>query len=401
MKIGVPTETFPGERRVALTPDSIPALTKLKHSVVVQAGAGTQAGCPDQAYQVKGATIASSRGEVFQADAVLMVRGFGANPKAGRSDLELMRRDQVLVGMFDPLSAPPHAKTLAERGVIAFSMELMPRITRAQSMDVLSSQATISGYKAVLLAATHAPRMFPMMMTAAGTITAAQAFVIGAGVAGLQAIATSRRLGAVVRAYDVRPAVKEQIASLGAKFVEMPLETKGAEDKGGYAKEMGEDFVRRQRELMTRVVAECHVVITTALIPGKKAPVLITADMVRGMMPGSVIVDLAAERGGNCELTKADETVCVNGVTILGPSNLPATVPFHASQMYARNLTTFLREICNKEGAFTLDPNNEVHRDTLLTRGGEVVQARVRELPGLNPLPSEAPASPPPVQENS
>lgn len=391
MRIGVPAETFPGENRVALTPDALALLAKLKHTVMVQAGAGARAGHPDHSFTEKGATVVASRAEVFQADAVLMVRGYGANPEAGKADLELMRPHQVLVGMFDPLSSPQQAREVAARGVTAFTMELMPRITRAQSMDVLSSQATIAGYKAVLLAAEHAPRMFPMMMTAAGTITAVHVLVIGAGVAGLQAIATSRRLGAVVRAYDVRPAVKEQIESLGAKFVEMELETKGAEDKGGYAKDLGEDFIRKQREFMKRVVAECHVVITTALIPGKKAPVLVTEDMVRGMMPGSVIVDLAAERGGNCELTKADEAVEVNGVTILGPSNLPATVPFHASQMYSRNLTTFMKEICNKEGAPAFDLKNEVHRDTMLTRGGEVVQVRVRELLGMPPL-SPAPA---------
>jgi NAD(P) transhydrogenase subunit alpha len=359
------------------------ALAKLGHTLSVQAGAGMEAGYPDTAYKRKGATVVADRKELFaSSDAILQVRGLGANSENGAADLELMRPDQVVVAMFDPLSAPESVQDVAQRKVTAFAMELMPRITRAQSMDVLSSQATIAGYKAVLIAADIAPRMFPMFMTAAGTISPAHVFVIGAGVAGLQAIATAKRLGAVVQAYDVRPAVKEQIESLGAKFVEMELETGTAEDKGGYAKDMGDEFIRKQRELMTRVVAENHIVITTAAIPGKKSPVLVTAEMVRGMMPGSVIVDLAAERGGNCELTKVDETVVEHGVTILGPSNLPGTVPFHASQMYARNLVTFLKEI-TKDGALALDMENEVHRDTLLARDGEVVHSRIRELLGL------------------
>jgi len=381
MKIGVPTETFPGERRVALIPDSVPPLVKQGHSVSVQAGAGSEAGYADAAYQEKGATLVVDRKELFAvSDAILQVRGYGNNAGNGRADLDGMREGQIVVAMFDPLSAPQLAAELADRKVISFSMELMPRITRAQSMDVLSSQATVAGYKAVLLAAGLAPRMFPMFMTAAGTISPAHVFIVGAGVAGLQAIATAKRLGAVVQAYDVRPAVKEQIESLGGKFVEMELEAGAAEDKGGYAKEMGEEFIRKQRKLMTKVVATNHIVITTAAIPGRQSPVLVTADMVKGMMPGSIIVDLAAERGGNCELTRVDETVVVNDVTILGPANLPATVPFHASQMYAKNLVTFMKEI-SKDGALALDvENNEVHRDTLLTRDGAVVQARVKEL---------------------
>ena len=385
MKIAVPTETFPQERRVALVPDSITALGKQGHTVSIQAGAGEQAGYPDDAYQAKGATITADRAELFRScDVILQIRGLGSNVEAGPSDLELMRADQVVIGCFDPLSNPESARTLAERRVTAFSMELVPRITRAQSMDVLSSMATIAGYKAVLMAANTVPRMFPMFMTAAGTITAAHVFVIGAGVAGLQAIATARRLGAVVRAYDVRPAVKEQIESLGARFVEMELESGGAEDKGGYARDMGEDFIRKQRELMAKVVAECHVTVTTAAIPGKKSPVLITADMVKGMMPGSVIIDLAAERGGNCELTRMDETVVEHGVTIMGPSNLPSSVPYHASQMYARNLVTFMKEI-TKEGEPAIDLENEVHRDTLLTRSGEIISPRVLSLLGMPP----------------
>ena len=387
MKIGVPSETFPGERRVALVPDSVSLLSKLKHEVIVQAGAGVLAGYPDDVYKGKGATIATDRAEVFRsADAIAQVMGYGANAEAGRADLDMMRDGQIMIAMFDPLSAPDKVKELAERKVISFSLELMPRITRAQSMDVLSSMATIAGYKAVLMAANAAPRMFPLLMTAAGTVSPAHVLIVGAGVAGLQAISTARRLGAVVQAYDVRPAVKEQIESLGAKFVEMDLETGDAQDKGGYAKDLGDDFLRKQRELMTKVVAENHIVITTAAIPGKKSPVIVTAEMVRGMQPGSVIVDLAAERGGNCELTKPDETVVEYGVTILGPCNLSSTIPFHASQMFARNVVTFIKEI-SKDGAFALDMENEVHAGTLLTRDGEVLHARIRELLGM---PAEA-----------
>jgi NAD(P) transhydrogenase subunit alpha len=260
----------------------------------------------------------------------------------------------------------------------------MPRITRAQSMDALSSMATIAGYKGVLLGADYLPRMFPMLMTAAGTLTAARVFIVGAGVAGLQAIATARRLGAKVEAYDVRPAVKEQVQSLGARFVEMALETGDSEDKGGYAKAQDESFYRRQREMMLKVVAGSDVVITTALIPGKKAPILVTEEMVNGMAPGSVVVDLAAERGGNCELTRPDEIVVHRGVTILGPSNPPALVPYHASQMYSKNITTFLTHLLGKDGAkkpsLELDLTDEIARETLLTQGGEIVHARVKDL---------------------
>ena len=382
MKIGVPKETFPGERRVALIPDSLSALEKQGHSVMVQAGSGSEAGYTDDAYKAKGATVVSDRAEVFQAsDVILQVRGLGSNPDAGRADLALMKANQVIIAAFDPLSAPESAKELANANVTSFAMEMMPRITRAQSMDILSSMATIAGYKAVLVAANAAPRMFPMFMTAAGTVTPAQVLIVGAGVAGLQAISTAKRLGAVVHAYDVRPAVKEQIESLGAKFVEMELETGDAEDKGGYAKDLGDDFIRKQREFMTDVVATKHIIITTAAIPGKKSPVIITADMVKGMMPGSVIVDLAAERGGNCELTKLDETVVVNDVTIFGPSNLATTIPFHASQMYAKNLVTFMKEL-TKDGELNLDMENEVLLGTLLTRDGSVVLPRVKELLG-------------------
>ncbi len=373
MKIGVPSEQLAGERRVALVPASIAALKKAGFDVIVERGAGQSAGFPDAAYVDKGAQTVAGRTEVFSADVVLQVRV---------SDLPLMRRGQVVVGMADPLGAPDIARQVAAQGVTAFALELIPRITRAQSMDVLSSMATISGYKAVLLAANSLPRMFPLLTTAAGTITPAHVFIMGVGVAGLQAIATARKLGAVVEAYDVRPAVKEQVQSVGAKFVELPLETGQAEDKGGYAKAQDEAFYQRQREMMARVVAANDVVITTAVVPGKKAPVLVTAEMVRGMAPGSVIVDLAAERGGNCELTRADQVVVESGVTILGPTNLPSTVPYHASQMYAKNITTFLLHLV-KEGAVQLDMSDEITRDTLITRDGEIVNPRVRQALGL------------------
>ena len=379
MIVGVSRETFPGERRVALIPSVIPALIKSGAEVLFEAGAGTAAGFPDGEYTAKGAHSAP-RAEVFaRADVLLMVRAPGANPIHGNADTAALRQGQVVIGFAEPLTAQLATEAVAARGVSLFAMELIPRITRAQSMDALSSMASIAGYKAVLLAASELPRMFPMMNTAAGTIAPARVFVIGAGVAGLQAIASARRLGARLEAYDVRPAVREQVESLGARFVELPLETAASEDQGGYAKAQDETFYRRQRELMAKTVAGSDVVITTAAVPGKKSPVLVTADAVAGMAPGSVIVDLAAERGGNCELTRADEIVQAHGVTILGPTNLPATVPYHASQMYSKNITTFLAHLV-KDGAVRIDQNDEITRETLVTHGGSVVHARVREL---------------------
>lgn len=389
MHIGILKETFPGERRVALVPSLVPPLTKAGHSVLLETGAGLSAGFPDQEYVDKGATLAA-RAEVFAAaDVVFQVRSLGANPDAGEADLALVRAGQTLIGLGEPLTALDAAKSLAAKGATFFALELIPRITRAQSMDVLSSMATIAGYKAVLLAAEALPRMFPMMMTAAGTISPAKVFVVGAGVAGLQAIASARRLGAKVEAYDVRPAVKEQIQSLGAKFVELPIEAAGAEDRGGYAKAQDESFYQRQRELMSKVIAASDVVITTAAVPGKKAPVLVTADMVAGMHTGSVIVDLAAERGGNCELTTPGETVVVDGVSILGPVNLPATVPYHASQMFAKNMVTFFQHLA-KSGTITTDASDEIVVETLVTHGGAVVHPRLCELLGLAPAEGRA-----------
>ncbi|NPU98211.1 MAG: Re/Si-specific NAD(P)(+) transhydrogenase subunit alpha [Candidatus Omnitrophica bacterium] len=383
MRIGVPKESFPGERRVAVIPDQLPALTKAGLEIWLEAGAGQAAGYPDPLYQEKGARIVPDRREVFaSADVIVQINALGANPEKAAEDLRLMREGQVLIGLLDPLSEPKGIEEAAAAKITAFSLEMMPRITRAQSMDVLSSMATIAGYKAVILAAAELPKMFPMMMTAAGTIAPARVFVIGAGVAGLQAIATARRLGAVVQGYDVRPAVKEQVESLGAKFVELALETQGAEDAGGYAKAQGEDFYARQREMMARVVADNDVVITTALIPGQKAPVLITREMVQGMAPGSVIVDLAAERGGNCELTRPGEAVTEHGVTILGPLRLPSSIPFHASRMFSKNIVTFLLHLA-KKGSLQIDLEDEITRETLMTRGGEILHPRLRQLLGL------------------
>jgi NAD(P) transhydrogenase subunit alpha len=377
MKVGIPRETWPGETRVAVVPAAVAGLVKAGLEVLVEQGAGTTAGFLDEAYRAQGAAVAS-RADVFKSsDILLQVRATPGDPA-------LLRSGQTVVGFADPLGAPQAIRSFAATGATLFSMELMPRITRAQSMDALSSMATIAGYKAVLLAATTLPRMFPMLMTAAGTVSPARVFVMGAGVAGLQAISTARRLGAKVEAYDVRPAVKEQVQSLGAKFVELPLESSDAEDKGGYAKAQDEAFYKRQREMMLKVVAASDVVITTALIPGKPAPILLTTEMVEAMAPGSVIVDLAAERGGNCELTKPDETVVHRGVTILGPSNPPALVPYHASQMYSKNITTFLAHLLGKDGAaqpaLAVNPDDEITRETLLTRGGAVVHPRVRDL---------------------
>jgi NAD(P) transhydrogenase subunit alpha len=383
--IGVPRETFPGERRVALTPRACDTIVKLGASVIVEQSAGAEAGYHDDQYVARGARI-GSRAEVFgQSGVIVQVRTLGVNPEAGRGDLNLLRAGQTLIGFGEPLTAAQEISDLARTGVSFFAMELMPRITRAQSMDALSSMATISGYRAVLLAATALPKMFPMLMTAAGTVTAARVFILGAGVAGLQAIATARRLGAVVSAYDVRSAVKEQIESLGGKFVVLNIEAGASEDKGGYAKSMGEEFYRRQRELLTEVIREQDVLITTAAVPGQKAPILVTAEMASAMQPGSVIVDIAAERGGNCELTHPGQTVVHQGISILGPVNIPSSIPYHASQMYGSNVTAFLK-IMLKKGELAVDRNDEIIRETLVTHGNEVVNARVAERLGLAPV---------------
>ena len=386
MIVGVAKEIYPGERRVALTPAVIPMLEKAGLQVTLEAGAGQSAGYPDAQYQEKGAKVVAERAALFsQSDIVVQVLCHGANDKNGASDLDLLRKGQVLVGFLRPLGAVEAVEQVARTGVTSFAVELMPRTTRAQSMDALSSMASIAGYKAVLMVADTLPRIFPMMTTAAGTIMPSRILVIGAGVAGLQAIATAKRLGAVVSAYDVRPAVKEQVQSLGGRFVELPLETSNAQDARGYAKEQDEAFYARQRELLGRVIAESDALITTAVVPGRKAPVLVTESMVKGMAPGSVVVDLAAERGGNCELTRRGEMVVVHGVTIIGPVNLASGAPYHASQMYARNLTSFLTNLI-KDGDLRPPASDEIIRETLLTQGGEVVNPRVREQLGMPAL---------------
>ena len=378
MIVGIVKEAFPGERRVALVPAAIPSLAKAGCQVVVEAGAGLEAGYLDAAYVEKGARLVPTRAEVFAAaDAIFQVLCHGANDKTGRADLALVRRETVLIGFVRPLGAPEAVREIAATGAITFAVELMPRITRAQSMDALSAMSTVAGYKAVLLAAATLPRMFPMLMTAAGTVTPARVLIVGAGVAGLQAIATARKLGGVVSGYDVRPAAREQVQSLGARFVELPLEAADAEDRRGYARAQDEGFYRRQRELMARVVAESDVVIATAVVPGRTAPVLVTRDMAAAMAPGSVIVDLAAERGGNCELTRANETIVAHGVTVIGAVNLAGTVPYHASQLYAKTVSAFFLHL-TRGGKLQLDLDDEITRETLVTRGGEVVHPRVR-----------------------
>jgi NAD(P) transhydrogenase subunit alpha len=387
--IGVPKEIYPGERRVALVPAVLPILTKAGFEVHVQAGAGFAAGYPDAQYAEKGAKIVADRGAIFAAaDIIVQLLGYGANDINGQEDIPLFRRDQILIGFLRPFGLFDVVQQIAQTGVTAFTVELMPRTTRAQSMDALSSMATAAGYKAVLMAADAQPRIFPMLTTAAGTVTPARVFVIGCGVAGLQALATSRRLGAVISAYDLRPAAKEQVQSLGGRFVELPIEAKDAQDARGYARAQDEDFYRRQRELLGKAVQESDVVITTAVIPGKKAPVLVTEEMIKGMALGSVIVDLAAERGGNCDVSEAGKTVVKHGVTIIGEINMAKGVPYHASMMYARNVTSFLTHLI-KDQKLNLNLTDEIVRETLLTRNGEIVNARIREFLKLPALVAE------------
>jgi NAD(P) transhydrogenase subunit alpha len=370
MIVGVPTETVPGERRVALVPDLVPRLVKAGLDVVVQPSAGQAAGYPDQAYTAQGARLESDA--LGLADVLLKVQPPTAD-EVGR-----VKEGATLIGFLQPYTNTAGITALAARKVTSFAMELMPRITRAQPMDVLSAMSTVAGYKAVLIAANHLPKFFPLLMTAAGTVSPARVFVIGAGVAGLQAIGTAKRLGAVVEAYDTRPAVKEQVESLGAKFVELGLETKDAEARTGYATAQSEEFYRRQREQMAKSVAAADVVITTALVPGKRAPELITEEMVRGMRPGSVVVDLAAEQGGNCALTEPGREVVRHGVVLCGPVNLPSALPFHASQMYARTVTNYLAHLL-KDGQVRLDLADELTRGPLVTHQGEVVHDVVKQ----------------------
>jgi len=372
VKVGTPKETAPDERRVALVPDSATRLAAAALEVNVESGAGSAADITDEAYQQAGAKIVKgAAGLMGEADAVLKVQA----PSA--SEVELLKKRGVLISFLQPATQGDIVRALAKRGVTAFSLELVPRISRAQSMDALSSQASAAGYKAVLMAAGRLGKFFPMMMTAAGTIPPARVLVMGAGVAGLQAIATARRLGAVVSAYDVRPAVKEEVESLGATFIELALETQ--EGEGGYAKEQSEEFLRKQRELIGEHVAKSDVVITTAAVPGRRAPLLVTGEMVKGMRPGSVIVDLAADTGGNVELTKAGADVEVGGVTIIGTRNVPSTMPLHASQLYARNVANLLLHLV-KDGAIVLDFDDEITKGSCVTHDGEIVNERAKQL---------------------
>jgi NAD(P) transhydrogenase subunit alpha len=377
--IGIPREVLAGERRVALVPDAVKTLVDQGLEVLVQAGAGDESGFPDAQYEDAGARIASEAAQVLGgADIVLKVQP----PQAlgdGTHEVDLITEGAALICLLKPLDQPELAQRLADRRVNAFSMEFMPRITRAQAMDALSSQSNLAGYEAVLLAAAALPRILPMMVTAAGTLKPSRALIIGAGVAGLQALGTAKRLGAVTYAYDTRPVVKEQVESLGARFVELDLDTGDAEDAGGYATAQSEEFYQRQRELLGEHVAQADIVITTALVPGQPAPFLITETAVKAMRPGSVIVDLAAEKGGNCELTEADQVITRHGVTIMGHTNLPSMVPAHASQLYAKNLTTFLDHLI-EEGQLKIDLEDEITSGTLIAHEGQVVNERVRGL---------------------
>ena len=392
MIIGIPAEIKTAEKRVAMSPAIVQSLTDKGVKVLFQTNAGDAAGYPDALYTAAGATISTDRAEIFaQADIILQVQSFGSNNENSEADLASLRSGQLVIGMMDPLASPQAAQAVAEKGATAIALELVPRISRAQSMDVLSSMATLSGYKAVLMGASAAPRIFPMLMTAAGTLQPARVLIMGVGVAGLQACATAKRLGAVVEAYDVRPAAREQIISVGAKPVELDLDTGESEGAGGYAKAQGEDFLKRQRELMTAVVAEQDIIITTAAIPGAKSPILVTEDMVKAMKPGSVIVDLAAERGGNCDLTEQGKTVVAHGVTILGPENVPSELAHHASQMYGKNMQTLLELILDEEGNLNLDFNDEIVAGTVVAHKGEIPHPHMRKLLGLPELKAPEP----------
>ena len=379
MIVSVPKEITLGERRVALVPELVSKLTAAGLEVHVQFGAGLEAGFRDKDYEEKGARLAS---DVFaEADVLLKVRPPTAD------EIAKLREASVFIGLLEPYTSEAQIRLLGARKVTSFAMELMPRIARAQPMDALSAMSTVAGYKAVLLAANRLSKFFPLLMTAAGTITPARVFVVGAGVAGLEAIGTAKRLGAVVEAYDTRPAVKEEVQSVGAKFVELSLDTRDAEEKGGYARAESTEFYKKQQEMMGEHVAAADVVITAALVRGRHAPILITEEMVRGMRPGSVIVDLASAQGGNCSLTEPDREVIRHGITILGPTNLPSTMPFHSSQMYARTVTNFLMHLL-KDGKIHLDPNDEMTRATLVTHQGEIVSEALQAIFGAGPRAS-------------
>ncbi len=391
--VGVVRETFPSENRVALVPSSLMRLKKLRVPVIVEQGAGLAAGIRDDDYAAQGATVVPSRADVFkQASVIVQVRAAGANPGSVAADCALLHDGQVVIASCNPLAQPQPFAEYATRKVNLFALELLPRIARAQTMDVLSSMSTIAGYKAVILAADHLPRMFPLMMTAAGTVAPARVFIIGTGVSGLSAVAAAKRLGAVVTAHDIRTGVKEQVESLGGRFVGIDVAGQ-ADAAGGYARQMSEEFYRKQRELIRGIVAASDVVITTASVPGKKAPLIITREMLPGMPPGAVIVDLAAEQGGNCEATRAGETLVEQSVTVIGPMNIASSVPYHSSQMYSNNVTAFLQHLITDERV-KFDLNDEITRETLVIRSGEIVQPAIRELLGLPNAAPGAPVSP-------
>ena len=382
MQIGVVREVAPGEQRVALVPETVEKLIRQGASVSIESGAGTGAYISDAQYEKAGATIApDARALYASADLVIGIHRPMEHPALGAHQSDLLKEGSALIAMLWPLQNVDLVRRLAERRITAFSMDAIPRIARAQALDVLSSMSTVAGYRAVLLAAHTIPRFFPLLMTAAGTIPPARVFIIGAGVAGLQAIATARRLGAVVEAFDTRAAVREQVQSLGATFVEAELGTADAEDTRGYATALSEDAHKRELDLIGGRVRESDVVITTALIPGQRAPLLITGDMVQAMKPGSVIVDLAGEFGGNCELSSPGETVVAHQVTIHAPLNLPATMPVHASQMYSRNIASFLALLL-KEGAMVVNFEDQIIHDACITHDGRIVHERTRELAG-------------------
>ena len=375
MRVGVPKETIPGERRVSLVPEVIPQLSKLGHTVLVEKGAGAQAGFTDESYAAAGAKLVPVPSEAYECDLVLKVQ----RPSTGAgSELEMLNPGAVLIGLLQPAGDPGFFAAAADRQITACSMELVPRTTRAQMMDALSSQSTVAGYKAVLIAANALPKFFPMLMTAAGTVRPARVLVIGAGVAGLQAIATARRIGAVVEAFDTRPVVKEQVQSLGATFIELDLGSHDAQDSGGYAKELAEDHIRKEKELIHERAKMADVVITTALIPGRPAPMLVPSETVQAMKPGSVIVDLAGEQGGNCELTEPGETIEEFGVTIISPLNISSELSYHASQMYAKNVAALIT-LMTKDGALNLDMNDDIISAVTVTAGGEIRTPSIKQ----------------------
>jgi H+-translocating NAD(P) transhydrogenase subunit alpha len=397
MVVGVPRENRAGETRVALTPTALPQLTKAGFDVVIESGAGALAGYPDAAFTDRGARI-GTRDDAFAADVLVQVNVMDGD--ASNAELSKLRQGQVVIGAVAPFARPELVKAIAGTGATLFALELVPRSTRAQSMDILSSQAAVAGYKAVLIGASELPKMFPLLTTAAGTIAPAKVFIVGAGVAGLAAVATSRRMGSLVEAYDVRPAAREEVESLGARFVELPLETGQEEGSGGYAKQLSEETIKKQQELMAKTVAASDVVITTAQVQGSTAPVIITTEMIKGMAPGSVIVDLAAEQGGNCEPTVAGETVDVDGVKVIGVVNLPGEIPVHASQLFGKNVANFLG-LMVVGGKLDTGVDDDVIKESVVAAGGDVVNNRVREALGLEKLPEPEPPAPEPAADDT